>query len=357
MAAISPAGLGSTDYTVSASRGLVVDLRLDVGSSPPFPALQLRFPAAANGVAVSLERGARSLALPTTNGSALNDATTVATRRVSAQTSTAGDQIVIDCEIRATASAAENEVWSLRAHAPDPQAWLFSQDDDNPADPVITRVMCDPVSEFTISAETLANGTVREKDAVTLTAAAGTGTAAAPTVVGAPLPGISYRWNKAGAIAVVALPSCSASPVLTFQAPPVPASQPCTLSVDVWFETDCSTVGFLSSTSGPQTLTVVPRPANAMPDLVGESADAVVSLLSCVNMEGVDHCLNFLGHQLDALTKNTPRDLGNFFFTVTRSRVKFDLQGDPSGARIVSQFPPEGVLVPPEATISWRYTH
>ena len=65
---------------------------------------------------------------------------------------------------------------------------------------------------------------------------------------------------------------------------------------------------------------------------------------------------DLLGNQVDGMTKNTPRDLGNFFFTVTRNKVKFDLVGDPNGMKILTQFPPPGVLVPREATITLRYT-
>ena len=43
-------------------------------------------------------------------------------------------------------------------------------------------------------------------------------------------------------------------------------------------------------------------PPNAMPNLVGQLADPVVSLLSCIQLENVDHCLNFLGSGvLDAI--------------------------------------------------------
>lgn len=353
MPSISPGAIGSSDYTIAGSRALVADLALDVVSSPPFSSLQLRFPAVAVGVTVAFGRGAHTLALPATAGGTLNDAAAFANRRVTAQATKVGDDIVIDWEVRATSAAAENEMWSVRARATAQQTWRLSVNDDDPAEPAISRIMSDPVCDFTISAATLANGTVREKDTVTLMATPAAGPAGAPTIVGAPLPAVTYRWNSA--VPIAGMPACSMSPTAMFQTPQVASDLPVTITADVWFETDCSAVGFLNTTSPPKAVTVVPRPANAMPDLVGEPAGAVISLLSCVNLENVDHCLNFLGHQVDGLTKNTARDLGNFFFTVTRNKVKFDLVGDPTGLKIITQFPPPGVLVPREATITLRY--
>jgi hypothetical protein len=272
---------------------------------------------------------------------------------VTAQATKVGDDIVIDWEIRATSAAAENEMWSVRARATAQQTWRLSVTDDDPAEPAISRVMSDPVCDFTVSAATFANGTIREKDTVTLMATPGAGPAGAPTIVGTPLPAVTYRFNSG--VPIAGLPACSMSPMAMFQTPPVGGDLPVTLTADVWFETDCSAVGFLNATSPPKVVTIVRRPANAMPDLVGEPARPVISLLSCVSLENVDHCLNFLGHEVDGLTKNTPRDLGNFFFTVTRDKVKFDLVGDPTRMKIATQFPPPGVLVPREATITLRY--
>lgn len=353
MPSISPGSIGSADYTVTGSRAVVADLALDVMSSPPFSSLQLRFPAGAGGVTVAFGRGAHTLALPTSAGGALNDTVTFPNRRVTAQSTKVGDEIVIDWEVRATSAAAENEMWSVRARAATEQTWRFSVTDDDPAEPAVTRVMCDPACDFSIGAASLANGTVREKDTVTLTAAPADGPAGAPTIVGIPIPAATYRWNST--VPIAGLPTCSMSPVTTFQTPQVASNLVVSLTADVWFETDCSAVGFLNASSTPRVLTVVPRPANAMPDLVGEPAGAVISLLSCVNLENVDHCLNFLGDEVNGMTKNTPRDLGNFFFTVTRNKVRFDLVGDPTGLRIATQFPPPGVLVPREATITLRY--
>jgi hypothetical protein len=95
-------------------------------------------------------------------------------------------------------------------------------------------------------------------------------------------------------------------------------------------------------------VTPPPTAPNAMPNLVGQMADPVIGLLSCINLEGVDHCLNFLGSRLDALGLDR-RELGNFFFTVLRSGVTPDVRGDVSrpGSRITSQSPAPGTPVEP----------
>jgi hypothetical protein len=89
-------------------------------------------------------------------------------------------------------------------------------------------------------------------------------------------------------------------------------------------------------------------PPNAMPNLVGQLAGPVVDLLSCVNLENVDHCLAFLGDSLDGLGLD-PRTLGNFFYVAFRSGVTPDIRGDASrpGSRIKTQFPAPGVPVEP----------
>ncbi|RKH02935.1 hypothetical protein D7V97_27265 [Corallococcus sp. CA053C] len=100
---------------------------------------------------------------------------------------------------------------------------------------------------------------------------------------------------------------------------------------------------------------VAPPPANAMPNLVGLMAEPIISLLACVAMEGVDHCLNFLGGSLNGLGFD-PRTLGNFFFLITRSGVKpevirRDSADGPGTSRIKSQFPAPGVPVEPLSVI------
>jgi len=100
----------------------------------------------------------------------------------------------------------------------------------------------------------------------------------------------------------------------------------------------------------------IPDAANTMPELVGELAAPLLSILSCVTLEDVNHCLEFLRSELaqTPLKNHDPRDLGNFFFFVTRSGVDVRVQGDPNpaGATVRAQFPPVGVLVPPGTVIT-----
>ncbi|MEV0248492.1 vWA domain-containing protein [Nocardia sp. NPDC050712] len=260
MASISPNTLGAGIYTVTASRALVADLRLDIVGTSPFAEFQLRFPAAAAGVEVRLDRGAAtSVALPVLDGATLNDNISFANRRILASATAIGAEIVIDCQLRTTAGAAAGEAWSVRARAADAQTWQLSQIEDLPGDPTITRVLCDPASGFTVTAATFANGAVREQDTVTLTAAAAGGTAAAPTVVGGPVPAVSYRFTKTGFVPITAFPACSASQTMTFTPPGVYRDQAITISEQVWFETGCGTVGFLNSETPAQALTIRPR--------------------------------------------------------------------------------------------------
>jgi hypothetical protein len=96
---------------------------------------------------------------------------------------------------------------------------------------------------------------------------------------------------------------------------------------------------------------------NAMPNLVGQLADPVVSLLACIQLENVDHCLNFLGSSLNGIGLD-PRTLGNFFFLILRSGVRPEVSGDSDrpGARIRSQFPTPGVPVEPLTVIKLEIT-
>ena len=96
---------------------------------------------------------------------------------------------------------------------------------------------------------------------------------------------------------------------------------------------------------------------NTMPNLVGQLSDPVVRLMSCIGLEDVDHCLNFLGGDLLEAIGMDPRQLGNFFFTILRSGVRPEVIGDPSGAsRIRSQFPAPGEPVPPLSVIKLECT-
>jgi hypothetical protein len=90
----------------------------------------------------------------------------------------------------------------------------------------------------------------------------------------------------------------------------------------------------------------IPVAPNAMPNFVGKPVSPVLSLLGCVTLENVDHCLGFLGNQLSGLGAEA-RPLADFFFLVTRGGAKFDVRGNPGlpGATIRAQFPAAGVEV------------
>ncbi|KUJ69076.1 hypothetical protein ACZ90_14645 [Streptomyces albus subsp. albus] len=249
MPSISPAATGSPVYTVYHSKGLVADLRLAVGVTPPFPFLAVRFPADADAAQVTLVRGTTSLALLPDPGT---DSTTFSHRQVIAEAVEDGSDIVLGVEIRATSTASAGEVWSVRAQAASPQAqWQFTQPDNAPGDLTVTRIMCDPAAGFAMSAPAPAGGQV------TLTAVPARGTTSDPTVVGAPAPITAYRWSKSGGVTIPDFPVCSAGPQGVFTMPVVYTPKTIEISEEVWFETGCpGPVGMLSNSSGPQTLDI-----------------------------------------------------------------------------------------------------
>ncbi|TGB03156.1 vWA domain-containing protein, partial [Streptomyces palmae] len=250
---ISPTAVGSPVYTVHQSKGLVADLRLDVGSTAPFPFFALRFPADADIVQVTLIRGTESVELPSAPGS---DDMTLGNRRVLAEAMEDGTDIVLGVEVRAASAPAVGEVWSVRAQAGSPQAqWQFTQSDNAPGDLTITRIMCDPLAGFTIG------GPAGVGQQMTLTALPARGTTTDPTVVGIPAPTTAYRWSKSGAVTIPDFPGCSTSPQSVFTMPVVYAPKTIEITEEVWFETGCpGPVGMLSSTSAPQTLTIEAGP-------------------------------------------------------------------------------------------------
>ncbi|OKI41266.1 hypothetical protein A6A29_38020 [Streptomyces sp. TSRI0281] len=122
---------------------------------------------------------------------------------------------------------------------------------------------------------------------------------------------------------------------------------------DIQGKPDFRLTTFPANMPRQKAVTTSPPPPNAMPNLVGQPSDPVISLLSCINLEGVDHCLAFVGSRLEALTIN-PRALGDFFFLVLRSGVQLDVRGDASrsGSTVTAQFPPPGVPVEPQAVMT-----
>ena len=95
---------------------------------------------------------------------------------------------------------------------------------------------------------------------------------------------------------------------------------------------------------------------NAMLNLIGELAIPTTSILACVTLEDVNHCLGFLSGELarTPLKFHNPKVLGDFFFFVTRNGVKVNVRGDPNplDSIVKAQFPPVGVLLTPGAVIT-----
>ena len=256
---IVPNTAGSAVYTAKASAGLYVDLALDVPSSPPFASFSLRFPSSTVISALTLERGGVTVVLTTEDGD-IETLNPLPGRRVVASAASAGTDIVVFVEIRATASPALGEAWTVRAAATAPTTWQFVQEYNQPAAPTISRIACDPLAAFTMAAPSLVGDVVREKDTVTFTAAPAIGTFAAPTVIGAPLPTVEFTWSKAGPIIVTSFPQTGPTPNLVCPLPTVYDSRALTVTetarfVDLGME--ASTQRTLNVTARPQRLALV----------------------------------------------------------------------------------------------------
>ena len=249
--AISPVGVGATLYTITSSDAAIVSLSLTVPTTPSFPTVTVRYPAAAAGVQVTLVRGATTLALLP---GPVDDSATFAARRVIATTAAAGPTTELTIEIRAT-SAPAAEAWSVRVNGLAGVTCSVEQPDNDPAALTITRVVSGPVASFGITPP----ATVGEKNAVTLTALIATGTALAPTVVGSPAPTVVYRWTYTGSIAIPVFPSASASQVFAFTAPGVYGNRVINIALDVTYGGAGIPAAFLTTTAAPQPLTITPR--------------------------------------------------------------------------------------------------
>jgi hypothetical protein len=261
--AISPANLGATSYTVSNSKSVLADLKLFVPNTGAGPSFQVSYPAGLAGAQVALTSGGTSLNLIPP----LDDSATFASRRVISTVTPQGANSVLSCEIRALAAGGVAEAWRVTVTGLGGATCTFTQQDNDPADLTITRLMCDPVAKFSVAAGTLSGSTVREKDAtVTLTADDATGPAVLPTVVGGPAPQASYQWGYTPAspdddVAITAFNgACSLSPTFVFAAPGVYGSKNLNLQLTCWFDSPCPGPGLLNNTSDPKPLTIVPRP-------------------------------------------------------------------------------------------------
>jgi von Willebrand factor type A domain len=252
--------LGQTTYSISNSKALIADLRFDVPTVSPFPQFSVKFPASAMNPQITLKKGGISLDL--LPGPINDNNSTFANRHIIANTTPDGfGNTILSCEISATAAPAAGEVWSVLASATNPVNYEFTQGDNNPGTPTITRLMCDPVATFTP-----APAMPKEKETVTLTADPATGPALTPTVVGLPLPPINYSWTYAGNIAINDFPACGASQIFAFTAPGVYGDKLINITLNVTFEGSCMpfTPGFLHNTSPAQGLTIKPRTQHLM---------------------------------------------------------------------------------------------
>ncbi|KAM3090261.1 choice-of-anchor X domain-containing protein [Phormidesmis sp. 146-35] len=264
--AISPTTVTSSNtFTISNSRGAIVNLSLDLSGPKTFT---VQYPTAGNNVQITLikiEGGVvrqRDL-LP---GGIHNDSFT--NRTVVPSTNMVGADTELSCTLSSSVAVA-GDLWVVKIvnNSPPPVSttYVFTQG-QNLFETTITRIMSDPVSAITAPTP---GAIVPEKNSVNLTAALANGTAAAPTVIGAPIPTITYTWNRTSggdAIAVTAFPTIpSASQTFPFNPPGVYGNKTINILVTTRFEApELLGVGVLENTSVPQALVIVPRTQHLM---------------------------------------------------------------------------------------------
>jgi hypothetical protein len=247
------------EYTATSTKSLFGDLTVPLTSLGTQREFSVTYPTAAADVQVTIAKGATSLALlpgaaaPT----GLSDGATFAGRQIDASTGPGGaGQTVLTCTFSVLSGPA-TDAWTVRVTSATPHDYAIATPNCT-----ITRLMCDPIAKFTVSSTpSLATPNhVPEKSSVLLTAA-NAGAASGQTVVGAPLPGVLYRFvHTGGDVAITGLPVCGASTTVPFTAPGVYGNKTADITLDVWFDGACpSTPGPLFNTSAPVTVTVEPR--------------------------------------------------------------------------------------------------
>lgn len=245
-----------TSYTATATKSLIADTSVNVTAAGR--EFHITYPDAAADVQLTLTHGGVSLAVPLPVPAAgFTDSATYANRSITVFADPpSGGNILLTCTLQVTAGGSATEAWTFALSGTAPHDYAID------GNATFTRVMCDPIARFTVSSTpALATANhVPEKSSVLLTAA----NAGAPgqTVVGAPVPAVSYRFrHTAGDVAIPALPVCGPSTTFTFTAPGVYGNRTAEATLDVWFDGSCpSTPGPLSNTSTPVTITVEPRP-------------------------------------------------------------------------------------------------
>jgi hypothetical protein len=261
---ITPSATGATTYNIAGSKGLIVDLNLDVPIFSPFPTFELTYPTAAAGIQIKLLKGALELTLPLPLPGGVTDSATFPNREVVVSSFDAGGgKTTLNFEVKATSMAANDEAWTLRVASVSSNAYVVTQFDNAPGAETIKRVMCDPVAAFQV----FPASPVREKTNVSMTAVSGAGTAGGGNlcVVGLPLPTVQYKWTYTGAVAINDFPSCGASQIFSFNTPGLYGAKSIDVVLEVWFDGTCpNNAGFLRSGTAPQTLTIAPRPQHLM---------------------------------------------------------------------------------------------
>ena len=238
---ISPTTIGVGPYTINNSKNALINLTLSagLGDSAEF---SVTYPSGP-GVQVALVKGGISLnLLPSPAGQPF------AGRTIAVSTTPSGGNTILTCDITVTSTASPGEAWAIQVSGLAGGLLNFSM----AMFLAVTRLMCDPVAGFTITANTLSGSTVKEKDTVTLTSASALGPPATPTVVGAPAPVISYLWSYTGSIAITEFNAgCVASPNFIFLSPAVYADVPIALTLTVWYDSPCPNPGFLNNSTSP----------------------------------------------------------------------------------------------------------
>jgi hypothetical protein len=261
---ISPTTLGATTYTVIGSKALVADLDLLVPGTGPGPSIEVSYPTNRASVHVTLTRDGISLDLipPVDNGAVGGPPPKFAKRHVTSSLTPQGDKSVLDCQISALAGGDAKESWRVVVTGlAAGDTCEFSQGDNDPGDPTITRLVCDPVAEFTVGGGVTngpAGAEVTEGDEVALTALKGVGPATAVVAPGAAQPGVVYQWTATPAAGIPALPACGPGRVIRFAAPSAPSTTGVELRLDVWLDSSCDAGPGLLAAVATATLTVNP---------------------------------------------------------------------------------------------------
>ncbi|KAM3090260.1 hypothetical protein ACKFKG_30175 [Phormidesmis sp. 146-35] len=296
--AISPTSITeSNTFTISDSKGVIVNLSLDLSSPKTFTT---QYPTEAAFVQITLIRGSISLnLLPNPASQPFSNRTvTISINPTSFNTE-------LSCTI--SSSEAVVEEWEVRIANNSAVSYQFTQL-QNLLDGTITRIMCDPIAEFTIGGEASANllriasnsfndfgesfwerfkfrlnyafqyvlgllatfsplsrnsslearrAKVQEKGSVVLTASNGLTPATVVKTATASEPVVHYRWTIQGSITIPDFPVCGTNQSVAFFAPAVDSNQKFEITLQVWFDGACpSTVGFLNSTSIKRELVV-----------------------------------------------------------------------------------------------------